>query len=246
VSELSPEAKALVNEARRQSTGPVPVSRNRMRRAVFTGIAASSAAAAAAAAAGTATLKMIAVGVVSAALGAGATVGVLTLRAPPPSPPVVILDANPRPEMKTKVIAPDEVAATPTPPQKPPEPVKAAPTVVAPPPPSDPTPEVQTPNIPPPPSAIEAQATLTAELRTLDVALAAADDGNWVNAREALDAYRRDFPRGALETEAKVLEVSVWCAEGRTDQATALTLDLQKREPKNPAVQRLLLPACAR
>ena len=80
-----------------------------------------------------------------------------------------------------------------------------------------------------PPRQREASATdasLSAEIRILDVARAAVDAHNPAAAQRALDSYAQRFPQGSLKPEATVLRLAVLVRQGNRAAARSLAAQL--------------------
>jgi hypothetical protein len=61
-----------------------------------------------------------------------------------------------------------------------------------------------------------------------------------------LDAYQREFPRGDLGPEAKVLRIEALAKSGRKDEAAAIARAFLHADPSSPHAERiraLLSPA---
>ena len=81
--------------------------------------------------------------------------------------------------------------------------------------------------------------SLADELRVLDVANTAVGAREWDRVARAAREYRDAFPGGALETEARALEVLGLCGQGHAAEARGLADALRRADGQNPAVQRL-------
>lgn len=91
-----------------------------------------------------------------------------------------------------------------------------------------------------PPATSEAlESPLTRELRSLDEARRALDQGNASGALAALDRHDRAFPAGTLQTEADILRTEALLARGDTVAARALASELLARDPSGPHARRL-------
>lgn len=75
-----------------------------------------------------------------------------------------------------------------------------------------------------PPSAMDE--SLSAEIRVLDAARAAADAHNPLAAQRALDSYAHRFPQGHLKPEATVLHLAVLVQQGHRTAARSLAAQL--------------------
>jgi hypothetical protein len=148
-----------------------------------------------------------------------------------------------RPEPSNPLAASASSVATPAPnaragvaPAAPPEPVR--------------TPSVQEPVISAPrtrhrerPSAAPPSSTLAAEVVQLDAARTALDVGAYSEAKRLLTQFHRDFPRGELTTEARLIHLELLSARG--DKAALQRegvrfLDLYPRDPHAERVRQLL------
>jgi hypothetical protein len=255
--DLNPAAKGLVASARRSGRALEPGRRARLKYAV----AASVASSAGAAAASLSVAKLVVVGALSAALGSGATLFVVhtvnarretpptmapvrrEAPAPPKEPPPARPDAAPAPLVEPPLLeaptvrrdsrpAPGPEAARESPPE--PSPRNEAPELkqqaqaTAP-------ERAETPPVASAPSAV----ALVDELELLRRVLVATQEKRWTDAQRGLEEHGRRFVPAALRTEARALQVAVWCGTGRVDEARRLARELEKTEPLNPAVQRL-------
>jgi len=76
------------------------------------------------------------------------------------------------------------------------------------------------------PEANPLDASLSAEIRILDVARAAVDARNPAAAQRALDSYAQRFPQGHLKPEAMVLRLAVLVRQGHRAAAKSLAAQL--------------------
>lgn len=240
--ELDPAAQALVASARRSGRALESGRRARLRGAVVAAAASSTVAVAAASAS---VGKLVLVGVVSAALGSGATLLAVRMSGPTPEPkvaPYVAPAAVPR--RKVEAAAPPTVivevpvanppgAARPV---APPVAPTTAPIAASSPPPQ--TPDVRTAPVNPP-VALPASTGLAAELQLIRGAMAATQAQQWVEAQRLLDEHERRFGSPQLRSEARAMQVVVWCGVGRVGEARQLARELERTDALNPAVQRL-------
>ena len=244
MSELSREARALLELAAKSGRTAPAVARTRMRRTLLAATLLPATAAASASLA-----KWVVVGVVSAAVGSGLTV--LTMRSSGGAPRVAPAPA--------RVVAPSP--PSPEVPKPPAEPGAPAPPVVE-------APQVRAPNRPrereAPPAAVEAppeapaasvEATppaperapvatasdqsLAAELEGLQRILSAVTERRFDDASTGLAEFEARFRSPVLEVEKRVLEVRVRCGQGQFELARELAARLRTKFPRNPAVQRL-------
>ncbi|MFZ5439049.1 MAG: hypothetical protein ACOZQL_03525 [Myxococcota bacterium] len=259
--ELNSAAKDLVASARRSGRTLDPGRRARLRYGVVAGVTTSSMAAAASASMG----KLVLVGALSAALGSGATLLVVRSTAPKVSTPSPPPPAERKPAQPVVLAAKPPVVEPPAPIAKPSveRPVVEArrpvalPAVVQPPPAPAPPPEVEprTPEVPqsktevrpspgvdapsparaPRPTASE----LAEELALLGRVLAATQAQRWSDAEALLAEHERRFSPPALRSEARAMQVQVWCGTGHVEEARRLARELERTDPLNPAVQRL-------
>jgi len=196
----------------------------------------------------------VAVGVLSAAIGSGATL--LVIRAATPSPAPAARAAPPAPKSTSARVAPEDapeppIAPTPSPALVgEPAPVvrleprpRAAPLSALPAPaptPAQPAPELGAPpSSPRPAPPLSPAAALTQELELLRGVLIATQEQRWADAQRALDEHERRFVPAALRSEARAMQVLVWCGTGRIAEARQLARELEGADPLNPAVQRL-------
>ena len=91
--------------------------------------------------------------------------------------------------------------------------------------------------------AAPASSTLAAEVAHLDAARTALDVGAFGEAKRLLAQFHRDFPRGELTTEAKVMHLEVLSANGEKtalQRASTHFLDQHPRDPHAERVRQLL------
>jgi hypothetical protein len=89
------------------------------------------------------------------------------------------------------------------------------------------------------PAATTSPADLTAEISALAAVRAALGQGNAVAALFQLEAYRRAFPRGALDDEATVLEVNALSLGGDRAAAALVARRYLAAHPASPHAPRL-------
>lgn len=230
MNELSPEARALMENAREGAPPPSARSRATMRWALLSSMAPAVAAASFG--------KMVLVGVVSAAVGAGVTaVTIQVNRSPAPVRNTVQVSSPPT--IPAVVVSPEPVGVEPATP----EPVAVPPVVRAQPvrKPVAPTPAVETVTSPPVPDE-----SMSAELDALSRIVASVDSQRWSEASDALAAFHVRFTHPALAVEAAVLEVRILCGRGEVSAATEHAEQLRAKHPRNPSVQRLPNPVCGK
>lgn len=234
MSDLSPQARRLLDGARRATQVAPPGARSRMRRSV---LAATSLGAAAAAAS---TTKLAIVALVSAAVGAGATLAITKVAAAATStrsvPAQQLAPPNEAPMTAPPRVPPAEPVAQPRPPEAVRLPVAAPRRHESPPAPSAP-PEPSAPSEVPTTPSIDR--SLEAELVAVNELLEFVDASRWPEAERALERYESQFPDGTLQTEARALEVLLRCGKNELDEARRLQAWLEKERPLNPAVRRL-------
>jgi hypothetical protein len=257
MSDLSPDARELLLVAREED-GPTPRERERLRRAVFSAVAAgstmlgSAGAAAGGLAAGGAKLSLV--GGVAAkmsaaplaiwfAVGAGAGVATLTPVAAyryatgssaEESPALVTTESTVRREMPAPAHEPPAEVAPPV-----------VPTVAATEP--DRAPEVasltntqsERPRVDAPPPPLERPA-LGAELDLLGAAQRELAAGRADGALTRLSEHERRFPSGALTGERLAARVFALCALGRSAEARLVTREFQRVAPGSPLTPRVL------
>lgn len=240
--ELNSAAKDLVASARRSGRTLEPNRRARLRYGVIAGVATSSVAAAASVSLG----KLVIVGALSAALGSGATLLVVrATAAPTPGRP----STPPAPVAPRKPLPPPPVAPAPVTnaPSTPPVIAVAPPVELrSPTPHAAPQPAAEAPQpltVPTPPLAVAPKpspaAGLTEELELLSRVLAATQAQRWTDAQALLAEHERRFTPAALRSEARAMQVVVWCGIGQVEDARRLARELEREDPLNPAVQRL-------
>ncbi len=226
MNELTPDARALIDDSRE---GVPPVSARthaRMRWLLLASLAPASATASFSMA------SLVAVGVLSAAAGAGVT-AIFVHRPPPVSKPPPAMKNVPAPLAP----APASTAAPPAPLPPPPAPVRRAPK-------STPTALVLAPDTGEEAATPEPVTSPAAEFEALAVILEALDRQRWADAQRGLREFRTQFPRPALDIEASVLEVRLRCGLGDEPGAETLAQQLKTAAPRNPSVQRLTSPLC--
>ncbi len=259
---LSPEARSLIDAARRDSSGPSEASRARMRRKVLSaagaGAIASAASSTAAAAGAAAKLGWFAslglpskIGLAMLASGAapGGAQAVWSEAAPEARPAALVVASStgateeppapvaaPAPELDAPSIEPS-VEAEPAPSVEP----VAAPTLPTAPnpsarraPPTPPT-ESSSPSAPP---ASEADA-LREELALIGVAQSSLGAGRAEAALASLDEHARRFPSGALSLERRALRALALCAAGRRDEGRVEAEAFALRAAGSPLADRV-------
>ncbi len=243
MSDLSPEARALL-ESTRRAGGPTAAQRAAMKKAVVAATLAPASAAASTGASTTVTTGAKAtglwlaakLGLVLVALGGlGAAVAwklpalgqqSAPVWTPPPAaevaPPALQVDA-----VKAELIEPEAML----PPLQvvPPAPIRVAKAAKV-----ESVPSQD--EVPPAPVAPHEEATLSREVAALSRAMKAVDEKQYAAALEQVAGYRAEFPTGALGTEAGVVEVLALCGTGQADAARAAA---QSLPANNPAVRRL-------
>jgi outer membrane biosynthesis protein TonB len=246
--ELNSAAKDLVAAARRSGRTLEPGRRARLRYGVVAGVATSSVAAAASVSLG----KLVIVGALSAALGSGATLLVVRATASAPGP----MTERPSTTPAAPVAKPRPAPSPPVAPLAPTPSAVSPPAEVQPPPRAEPQPEprpsprpveVQQPlaEAPTPPvaRAVAAKSSpaagLAEELELLSRVLAATQAQRWTDAQALLAEHERRFSPAALRSEARAMQVVVWCGSGHVEGARRLARELELEDPLNPAVQRL-------
>jgi hypothetical protein len=80
---------------------------------------------------------------------------------------------------------------------------------------------------------------LAKEVEALDLARRAALAHEPARVLALLDAYQREFPRGALRPEAQVLRLEALAASGQTDRARNLAHRLLNADPTGPLAERV-------
>jgi hypothetical protein len=81
--------------------------------------------------------------------------------------------------------------------------------------------------------------SLAGEVRTIERARAALAAGNTAAASAALDDHDRDFPRGALAEEARVLRIDVLAKRGERARAESAARAFLSSHPESPHAGRL-------
>jgi hypothetical protein len=81
--------------------------------------------------------------------------------------------------------------------------------------------------------------TLTRETAALDVARAAIRGGDPARGLRILDGYDRDFPRGMLASESRVLRIEALSRMGNRAAARALGDDFLRAQPHHPLSARV-------
>lgn len=261
---LSPEARSLIEAARRESAGPSEASRARMRRKVLSaagaGALASAASSTAAAAGAAGKLGFFAsLGLPSkiglALLATGAALGgaqAVWSEAAPEAPPAALVAttstdafeqqpasvAAPAPELAVPIIEPSVE----------PEPAPSAEPAAAPAQPTSTAPanhgrraarsapsEVSSQSTPP---VSEADA-LRDELALIGAAQSSLGAGRNDAALASLDEHARRFPSGALSLERRALRALALCAAGRRDEGRVEAEAFALRAAGSPLADRV-------
>lgn len=259
---LSSEARALVNQVRAHVSAPSRGQRLRVRHAVLASVGMSTIAAGAVSASGS-VLKLVITGVLWAVVGAGATAGVMRLKQSPSQRPVSVSKVAQRtPELPREAAiasaastaigsaAPEGSVEGPhhtnrrfkmpsarknvSNEQVAPHPRLTTPDVI----PIDPLPTQRIAGV--------NSDSLGAEVYAMQAVMNAVEAQRWSDAEASLDAYRRDFPHGALGVEAEVLRVTVLCELNRVDEARFSAAALERRAGSSPALQQLQDARCLR
>jgi hypothetical protein len=82
-------------------------------------------------------------------------------------------------------------------------------------------------------------ASIADEIRALDEARRALANGDAATANRALDAYRRNFPKGALAEESTLLRIEALARGGNRGRAKALADRFRARHPDSPHLRRI-------
>ena len=249
MTELSTNAKSLLDAAKRSPAAPSDEAIDRMEREVLlaVGLAATATATGAAVVKG-ASLWSAALGKIllgTTLLVVGGVVGAAIVWRPQPiasvprtTPAILVAPTAPPPMV--------EPVPSITPPALPPP--EPAPVLVEAPRPravkalsQAPTVEVQPPPIvvpAVPPSTREILPT-TRELSVLRTALQHIDALEWTEGLAVLDRHDAEFPDGTLRDEADVLRVLALCGLEQVSAAFDLAVQVRARAPKSPALVRL-------
>ncbi|HEY3449234.1 MAG TPA: hypothetical protein VGK67_22960 [Myxococcales bacterium] len=257
MSELSPEARALL-EAARQDGAPTEADRARVERALLQAIGATPAATApkgstrlprpqASGSVASAAVKALLV----AALAASVAVAVVVFSAPRPKPaapesrapmtraplaapgPSVLL---PAPGAAPSVVLQEkQPALVPIPVSQTPRfrPVQQKAPVFAPLDLREPSPAVAAP-APAAPAAQASESQLAEELRLMSQAQQKLRDGDAAGALALLDEHVSSFPRGALSEERAAARVQALCALGRVPEARSESVEFLADHPRSP------------
>jgi len=89
------------------------------------------------------------------------------------------------------------------------------------------------------PPAPKPERTLQDELELFKQAKRALDSGRAAEAVALLERFAKEFPKGALRLEAKVLRAQALCAAGRTSAATELRDRFVDSHPSSPLASRM-------
>lgn len=246
--ELSKNARALLDTARRQG-GPTTAQKAKLTVAVMTATSSAAAAmATGAAATGTSVLKLLGAGLVATIVGVSGTVLVKKSAEPPRAPTPTVVPRRANPVATPQPVSPEQPSVEPQPIVE-----DEAPTVAA------PAPKVQPPPTaaprPPPPSPAEpatpdlpAAAPMThptpsdttaAEVTALGAALEALEEGRALEALQTARTARRAAPNGALRPELTVIEIEALCALQRQPEASELATSMPESDRTPLVVQRL-------
>jgi hypothetical protein len=239
MSELGPEARALLDAAR-QAYEPTLADRARVRAALDTRMATLSAGGAAPSAAPkTWTVGQVAVG----ALGAGALALLAFGLVTKPWLSRGAISAGPAPVQiapqvpaEPPALAPPEFAAAPAlrVDEVPTVSVESLPGALP------PKPALRAlPPKPAPPSVSPADGSLEAEVALVREAQAALAVGDAAKALSALDEHARRFPAGVMTEERQATRVLALCAAGLTADARAAGKAFLDAHPSSPAAQRV-------
>jgi hypothetical protein len=87
----------------------------------------------------------------------------------------------------------------------------------------------------------DTSSSLSTEVRALDVARLRLRAGDVVGALSRLDAYRAEFPAGALSEEATAVRVEALMQWGRKEEASALAQTFFSLHPTSPVAKRIRL-----
>lgn len=239
---LTPQAREVLEAARRVPVAPDQATIERMSRAVLLATSAAGAA-----------------GAVSAASGAGKVGGAaLSLKLVVASTVAVLAVSGGVLALKLNQPAAPTPAPLATPPQPSPEP--AAPIVVEPSQPEPPAPPAQVtveppkkaalpsgvqPAVAPPqpktaaPPPLAPDDAFKRELRLLDEARTQLQARDWPAVLGSIEKHDADFPQGALGAEAEVLRILSLCEVNRVGEALERTKQLQRTAGRSPALLRL-------
>lgn len=266
---LSPEARSLIDAARREAAGPSEASRARMRRKVLSAAGAgalASAASSTAAAAGAATKLGF-----FASLGLPSKIGLAMLAAgvaaggaravwsdPAPSPPPVALVVAPsaaepeRPTSQVAAPAPEALPPSVEPSvEAPPAPSAEPSAASAQPGPSAPASTALAPSArrAPPASLPQASSPTTSppseadalrdELALIGAAQSSLGAGRHEAALASLEEHARRFPSGALSLERRALRALALCAAGRRAEGRAEAEAFALRAAGSPLAERV-------
>lgn len=248
MSELDPEARALIDAAR-DGLEATSEDRARIRRSVLAAVttsaigagtvaSAASAQSAIAVTSGTtlATKMLLGIALVATVATGGVIAESAFHRAEPPSPRAAREVAAPRVTEPPEVVAPRAIVREVAPPAPQTTPVELASAPIA-----APRPPRER-RAPPPPVIVEPEpprAHLALEVAALRASDAARRGGRPADALRALDAYDRDFPSGTLRAEADAARVLTLCELGRADDARAVATRFLAQNPSSPLAARI-------
>lgn len=259
MSEMSPEARSLIGEARALD-GPTDEDRARVKRHVLAAIAggagvATSAVAGSAAASSAAAAGTVAAGTTATSLGVKVVIALIVATAaltttyavthePEPEPAAEApIPASPEPELIVDVPAParsearpevEEVAAEEAvePEPSPTARPRRAPRAVRPP--TQPVQPAQPAQVPvAPPTALSEEVAL---LRRAQRSMNSGDPGA---ALRSLEEHARRFPSGHMEEEREAARVVALCRAGRETEARAIASRFLAERPASPLAARV-------
>jgi len=173
-------------------------------------------------------MKLLAAG----AVGAG-TLGTATYLITKPEP-AKVTETAPPPAVEARGASKPRV--TPQPAEEAPapaEPVVAAETATEP----RVAPEVR--RAPSPQSTPAPASSISDEIRVLDEARRAIASGDNAAAKRALEAHRRQYPKGALAEEAVLLQIESLVKQGKRGAAKSLAARFRASHPNSPHLRRI-------
>lgn len=254
MSEMSPEARSLIGEARALD-GPTDEDRARVKRHVLAAIAggagvATSAVAGSAAASSAAAAGTVAAGTTATSLGVKVVIALIVATAaltttyavthePEPEPAEAPIPAAPEPELIVDVPAPARSEARPEVEEAAveeavePEPSAArprrAPRAVRPP--TQPAQPAQAP--------VATPTALSGEVALLRRAQRSMNSGDPGAALRSLEEHARRFPSGHMEEEREAARVVALCRAGRATEARAIASRFLAERPASPLAARV-------
>ncbi len=241
MSELTTNARSLLDAAKRATPGPSAEAIERMERHVLLAVGVSATATATGAAvvkgAGLWSAAVAKIVLGTTLLLVGGVVGAAIVWRPQTTPPpVAVLQAPQVIVAEAPAPAPIVEPSPPPLPEPAPAPIlKPRAIRLTPPPPPPPAPLVEQPAPKPVPSVLPT----ARELSVLRSALDHIDALEWNEGLAFLDRHDVEFPDGALRDEAAVLRVLALCGLEQVSAAFDVAAQVRARAPKSPALARL-------